>query len=213
MILAVSTNGATNSKVPVLLLSCWSHLSWLTVNTEVSPAVLDGISIPPWPTSWDFQVNHPQLWMLCWIQLTTSYHKTQIAHKIRISYMTHHITHLLAAVLVINIICLITIHHHTSPYITIHHHTSPYITIYHHTSPYITIHHHTSPYITIYHHISMSCCFESPIFSMAWKNLPPSIPSSTAPQVWRFFSRCVHWQITRFHVQFDALNPKFNQWE
>ena len=155
MILAVSKNGATNSKAPVLLLSCWSHLSWLTVNTEVSPAVLDGISIPPWPASWDFQVNHPQLWMLCWIQLTTSYHKTKIAHKNRISYITHHITHLLAVVLVINIICLITIYHHTSPY------------------------------ITIYHHISMSCCFESPIFSIAWTNLPPSIPSPAAPQLRR----------------------------
>ena len=99
---------------------------------------------------WDFQVNHPQLWMLCWIQLTTSYHKTKIAHKIRISYITHHITHLLAVVLVINIICLITIYHHISPYITIYHHISPYITIYHHISPYITIHHHISPYITIY---------------------------------------------------------------
>ena len=189
MILAVSKNGATNSKAPVLLLSCWSHLSWLTVNTEVSPAVLDGISIPPWPASWDFQVNHPQLWMLCWIQLTTSYHKTKIAHKNRISYITHHITHLLAVVLVINIICLITIYHHTSPYITIYHHISPYIHVLLLWIPHLLNRVDKSP------------------------PLHPQPRSSAAPQVWRFFSRCVHWQIIRFHLQFDALNPKFNQWE
>ena len=126
----------------------------MTVNTEVSPAVLDGISIPPWPTSWDFQVNHPQLWMLCWIQLTTSYHKTKIAHKIRISYITHHITHLLAVVLAINIICLITIYHHISPYISIYQQISAYISIYQHISVYISIYQHISAYITINHHIS-----------------------------------------------------------